>query len=42
VFSPGGRYASCLRLSCGHGWDARIENGVETPGAMAHAALAGR
>ena len=25
VFSASGRYANCLRLSCGHPWDARIE-----------------
>jgi DNA-binding transcriptional MocR family regulator len=40
VFSASGRYANCLRLSCGHGWDARIENGVATLGALARAAVA--
>jgi DNA-binding transcriptional MocR family regulator len=35
VFSAGGRYHNCLRLSCGHPFDARIENGVATLGALA-------
>jgi DNA-binding transcriptional MocR family regulator len=35
VFSASGRYQHCLRLSCGHGWDRRIEAGVETIGALA-------
>jgi DNA-binding transcriptional MocR family regulator len=39
VFSPGGRYNNCMRLSCGHPWDARIEKGVATLGALASAAL---
>jgi DNA-binding transcriptional MocR family regulator len=25
VFSASGRYGHCIRLSCGHGWDERIE-----------------
>jgi DNA-binding transcriptional MocR family regulator len=34
VFSPSGRYHGCLRLSCGHPWDAWIENGVAMLGAL--------
>jgi DNA-binding transcriptional MocR family regulator len=41
VFSASGRYAHCLRLSCGHGWDERIEKGVVKLGKLASAA-AGR
>lgn len=40
VFSASGRYAHCLRLSCGHGWDARIEKGVMKLGKLACAAAA--
>jgi len=40
VFSAGGRHAHCLRLSGGHGWDARIEKGLRALGAMATAAAA--
>jgi DNA-binding transcriptional MocR family regulator len=40
VFSASGRYANCLRLSCGHSWDARIERGVSRLGALASEALA--
>jgi DNA-binding transcriptional MocR family regulator len=36
----GGRYTNCLRLSCGNGWDARIEKGLVTLGELASAALA--
>lgn len=35
VFSAAGRYANCLRLSGGWGWDARIEKGLRRLGAMA-------
>lgn len=35
VFSPGGLYNNCLRLSCGHSWGARIEAGIERLGALA-------
>jgi DNA-binding transcriptional MocR family regulator len=35
VFSASGRFQHCLRLSCGHAWDRRIEAGVETIGALA-------
>jgi DNA-binding transcriptional MocR family regulator len=35
VFSASGRYGHCLRLSCGHGWDARIEKGVMKLGELA-------
>lgn len=40
AFSASASYANCLRLSCGHGWDARIEEAVATLGAMARTALA--
>jgi len=40
VFSASNRYASCLRLSCGHNWDPWIENGLKTLGDLASAALA--
>jgi DNA-binding transcriptional MocR family regulator len=39
VFSTSGRYDNCLRLSCGHSWDARIENGLVKLGALARKAL---
>ena len=39
VFSASGRYANCLRLSCGHSWDERIERGVTRLGALATEAL---
>jgi DNA-binding transcriptional MocR family regulator len=39
VFSASGRYRHCLRLSCGYGWDRRIEAGLETIGALAIAQL---
>jgi DNA-binding transcriptional MocR family regulator len=42
MFSPSGRYHNCLRLSCGHPWDARIEKGIATLGALASSALPGR
>jgi len=42
AFSASGRYANCLRLSCGHDWGPRIENGVKTLGRIVTAALAGR
>jgi len=35
VFSASGRYRNCLRLSCAHRWNARIEKGVATLGALA-------
>jgi len=35
VFAPSARYTSCLRLSCGHPWDERIERAVRTLGEMA-------
>lgn len=40
VFSASGRYGHCLRLSCGHGWDARIEQGVMKLGELASAVSA--
>jgi DNA-binding transcriptional MocR family regulator len=42
VFSASGRYAHCLRLSCGYAWNAEIEKGVITLGALATDAVAGR
>jgi DNA-binding transcriptional MocR family regulator len=42
VFSASGRFGHCLRLSCGHGWDARIEKGVMKLGELACAAAARR
>jgi DNA-binding transcriptional MocR family regulator len=39
VFSASGRFGNCLRLSCGHSWDARIEKGLMRLGALACAAL---
>jgi DNA-binding transcriptional MocR family regulator len=39
LFSASGRYRHCLRLSCGYGWDRRIEAGLETIGALATAQL---
>jgi DNA-binding transcriptional MocR family regulator len=40
VFSASGRYRHCLRLSCGHGWDERVEKGVVKLGKLACAAAA--
>ena len=42
VFSTSRRYASCLRVSCGSAWHARIEKGLETLGELAVAMLARR
>jgi len=39
VFSASGRFANCLRLSCGHSWDERIERGVMRLGALATEAM---
>lgn len=39
VFSATGRHANCLRLSGGHGWDAKLEKGLRTLGAMVSRAL---
>ncbi|HEY3794777.1 MAG TPA: PLP-dependent aminotransferase family protein [Bradyrhizobium sp.] len=41
VFSASGRYANCLRLSCGYDWGPRIENGVKALGRIVTAAVAG-
>ena len=38
LFSASGRYDHCLRLSCGHGWNDRIEKGVMKLGKLACAA----
>jgi DNA-binding transcriptional MocR family regulator len=40
VFAASRRYAHCLRLSCGYGWNARTEQGVRTVGQLACTALA--
>jgi len=40
AFSASDRYAHCLRLSCGQGWNDRIENGIMKLGALASAAVA--
>jgi len=40
VFSASGRFANCLRISCGHLWNAKIERGVARLGALAAEALA--
>jgi DNA-binding transcriptional MocR family regulator len=42
VFSASGRYASCLRLSCGHRWNSHIETGLKKLGALAGKNLAQR
>ena len=39
VFSVSGRFSNCLRISCGHSWDARIERGVARLGALTAEAL---
>jgi DNA-binding transcriptional MocR family regulator len=39
VFAASRRYSHCLRLSCGHGWNARIEHGLRTIGQLARAAF---
>lgn len=38
VFSAARRYRNCLRLSCGHGWDGRIEAGLRLIGELARRA----
>lgn len=40
MFSASRRYGHCLRLSCGHGWDARIEKGVMKLGKLVSTAAA--
>ncbi|MBV9566066.1 MAG: PLP-dependent aminotransferase family protein [Bradyrhizobium sp.] len=40
VFSASGRFSNCMRISCGHTWDARIERGVARLGALVAEALA--
>lgn len=42
LFSASGRYGQCLRLSCGHGWNDRIEKGVMRLGKLACTAAATR
>lgn len=40
VFSASRRFRNCLRLSAGHGWNERIEDGVRRLGQLAAALLA--
>ena len=42
VFSATRRHTNCIRLSCGHIWDERIEKSIETLGSMAAEFVAGR
>ncbi|NRF67595.1 PLP-dependent aminotransferase family protein [Aquincola sp. S2] len=42
VFSAAGKYTHCLRLSGGHGWDARLQQGLRRLGALAGAYAASR
>ena len=35
IFSPSKSHANCLRLSCGHPWNARIEESITTLGGLA-------
>jgi DNA-binding transcriptional MocR family regulator len=35
LFSPSGSHRNCIRLSCGHAWDKRIEASIETLGRLA-------
>jgi DNA-binding transcriptional MocR family regulator len=39
VFSASGRFSNCIRISCGHTWDGRIERGVARLGALVAEAL---
>ena len=39
AFSASGRFANCLRLSCGHTWDFRVERGIARLGALVTDAL---
>ena len=39
LFSASGRYRNCLRLSCAHPWNSRIEKGIATLGGLASAQL---
>jgi DNA-binding transcriptional MocR family regulator len=38
LFSTGNRYDHCIRLSCGHDWQPRIEAGLRTVGTLVSAA----
>ena len=35
LFSANEQYGNCLRLSCGHAWDARIEGALRRLGQLA-------
>jgi DNA-binding transcriptional MocR family regulator len=39
LFSASGQYSNFIRLSCGHGWDARIEKSLAKLGELACAAI---
>jgi DNA-binding transcriptional MocR family regulator len=39
LFSASGRFANCLRLSCGHSWDDRMERGIARLGALVTEAI---
>lgn len=39
VFSPTDRFKNCIRLSCGHTWNSRIEQGVEALGELVKSQL---
>ncbi len=41
VFSASRRFRNCLRLSAGHSWDARMEDGVKRLGQLARSLNAG-
>lgn len=36
LFSANEQYGNCLRLSCGHAWDARMEDALRRLGKLAH------
>jgi DNA-binding transcriptional MocR family regulator len=39
MFSASGRFANCLRLSCGHSWNERMERGIARLGALVTEAM---
>lgn len=40
LFTAASRYRNCLRLSCGHEWDYRVERSVERLGELAYELMA--
>ncbi|MGJ5091757.1 hypothetical protein ACQR18_06735 [Bradyrhizobium oligotrophicum] len=42
LFTAGDGYRNCLRLSCSHDWDARIERSVARLGELPHGPLLAR